>query len=302
MSLTADKVTAASVLPGVAPTLEPPGRSRHKLRLSLMVGLVLIVSPIVGSIVGRVFVDRQAVTIFAYEQLLRPSSAHLLGTDGQGRDVLASLVYGLLPTFEIGLVAAAVGVIVGTVLGVVSGYQGGAVDSVIRGFTDVLLCIPSFAVLVVAAALWGSLQVSTLGLMIALLSWPLAARAVRAQILSLREGGFVVMSRLSNRSGAAIMFLEILPNMLPFVMATFVGLVSGSLLTAVGLQLIGLGPIGVTTLGSTLQSALSYGALSQGLWWWWAPPAILLVLLFLGLFMVSLSVDRISNRRLLGEE
>jgi peptide/nickel transport system permease protein len=285
-------------MPGVAPLVEHPAQSRRKLGLPLIVGIFLVLSPIIASLVGRLFVSRHGVAIFAYQPVLRPSSAHLLGTDGQGRDMVANLTYGLLPTFEIGLLAALVAVAVGTILGVVSGYVGGTVDGCIRGVTDVMLCIPGFAILVVAAALWGSLSVSTLGLMIALLSWPLAARAVRSQILSSREGGYVVMNKLSNRSAAAIMFLEILPNILPYIMATFVGLVAGSLLTAVGLQLIGLGPIGVITLGSTLQSALAYGALSQGLWWWWAPPAAVLVLLFLGLFLVSLSVDRISNRRL----
>lgn len=298
MSATVDKAGAAA-LPGLDLTLDQPGRTRRGVGLTLIVGLFLVLAPIVGSLIGRAFVTRQSVSIFAYQPVLHPSSAHLLGTDGEGRDMLGGLIYGLLPTFEIGLVAAAVGVTVGTVLGVASGYLGGAVDSVIRGVTDVMLCIPSFAVLVVAAALWGGLSVFVLGLIIALLSWPLAARAIRGQILSMREGGFVVMSRLSNRSSPAIMFLEILPNMLPYVMATFVGGVSGSLLTAIGLQLIGLGPIGVITLGSTLQSALGYGALSQGLWWWWAPPTVVLVLLFLGLFMVSLSVDKISNRRLI---
>ena len=298
MSATLDKVSAPP-LPGIAPTVQTPAQSRRKLGLPLIVGLFLVLSPIIASLIGRLFVAGRGVAIFAYQPVLRPSSSHLLGTDGQGRDMVANLIYGLLPTFEIGLVAALVAVAVGTTLGVVSGYIGGMVDGCIRGITDVILCIPGFAILVVAAALWGSLSVSTLGLMIALLSWPLAARAVRAQILASREGGYVVMNKLSNRSAAAIMFLEILPNILPYIMATFVGLVAGSLLTAIGLQLIGLGPVGVITLGSTLQSALSYGALSQGLWWWWAPPTVVLVLLFLGLFLVSLSVDRISNRRLL---
>jgi peptide/nickel transport system permease protein len=88
--------------------------------------------------------------------------------------------------------------------------------------------------------------------------------------------------------------------MLPYVMSTFVGLVSQALLTAIGIELLGLGPVGVTDLGTTLGSAITYGAVSQGLWWWWVPPAAVLVLLFLGLFTISLTVDRISNPRLGG--
>jgi peptide/nickel transport system permease protein len=261
-------------------------------------GLLLTLGPLAASLVARLFVSRHDLVLFAFSTGLEPSSAHPLGTDGQGRDLFASVVYGVLPTFEVGLLAGLVGVAIGTVLGVVAGYQRGVADSAIRLLSDVMLGIPPFAVLVVIAALFGTLPVVWLGLAIAFLSWPLPARAIRSQVLSLREQGFVVMNRLSNRGSFAIMFLEILPNMLPYVMATFVGLVSSGLLIAIGLELLGLGPIGVTTLGATIQSALNYGAISQGLWWWWAPPTVLLVMLFLGLFLISLTVDRISNPRL----
>jgi peptide/nickel transport system permease protein len=117
-------------------------------------------------------------------------------------------------------------------------------------------------------------------------------------VLTLREQPFIVMSRLSNRSGIGIMFGEILPNVLTLVTATLVGAISGALLVAIGLQLLGLGPAGVPTLGLTLQTAISGGALSQGLWWWWSAPTVLLILLFLGLFVTSLVVDEIANPRL----
>jgi peptide/nickel transport system permease protein len=84
-------------------------------------------------------------------------------------------------------------------------------------------------------------------------------------------------------------------------MSTFVGLVSQALFTATALELLGLGPVGVNDIGTTLGSAVTYGAVSQGLWWWWAPPAIVLVMLFLGLFMISLTIDQISNPRLGGQ-
>jgi peptide/nickel transport system permease protein len=299
MNATAETASAVASAAGVG-LQSPRSNSRARLGLGLACGVLLALGPLAASWIARPFVSHHQVLLFAYDVTLRPSSAHLLGTDGQGRDVVATLVYGITPTLEIGLLAGVIGVIIGTVVGVVAGYVGGSVDAIIRTFSDVMLCIPAFALLVIIAALFGTLSVTWLGIAIALLSWPLPARAIRSQILSLREQNFVVMSKLSNRSGLSIMFLEILPNMLPYVMATFVGLVSFGLLTAIGLELLGLGPIGVVDLGSMIQSALTYGALSQGLWWWWAPPAILLVCLFLGLFFLSLTVDRISNPRLAG--
>jgi peptide/nickel transport system permease protein len=299
MSATLENVPPVGVAAGAGLRV-PPAKSRARFGLALACGFVLALGPLVASWIARLFVSHHGVLIFAYGVTLRPSSAHVLGTDGQGRDVFATLVYGITPTLEIGLLAGLIGVFIGTVVGVTAGYIGGTVDAAVRLGSDVMLGIPAFPLLVVIAALFGTFSITGLGIAIALLSWPLPARAIRSQILSLREQGFVVMSRLSNRSRLSIMFLEILPNMLPYVMATFVGLVSGGLLTAIGLELIGLGPLGVVDLGAMIQSALNYGAISQGLWWWWAPPALLLVLLFLGLFLISLTVDRISNPRLAG--
>jgi peptide/nickel transport system permease protein len=287
----------------VAPPLQPVQRRGRGALLrmlrspSLVAGLLLALGPLAAALVAQHFIDRSGLGIFSTDPRLHPSASHLLGTDGSGRDLLTSMVYGLPPTLEIGLIAGLVGVVVGTVLGILAGYLGGVADAVIRTVTDVLLGIPPFALLVVTAALVGTLSLRWLAVVIALFSWPLPARAMRSQILALREQGFVVMSRLSNRSAPAIMFFEILPNLFAYVSATFVGMVSSALLIAVGLQLLSLGPANVSTLGLTLQTALSNGALSEGLWWWWLPPTVALVMLFIGLFLISLAVDQIANPR-----
>jgi peptide/nickel transport system permease protein len=146
----------------------------------------------------------------------------------------------------------------------------------------------------------GQTSLKTMGLIIALFAWPFAARAVRAQVLALREQPYVMVSKLSRRTNAEIMFLELLPNLLPYLMATLLGAISTAILTAVGLQLIGLAPVGTPTLGLMLQSAFQAGALSQGIWWWWGPPAATLALLFLGLFLTTAALDRVANPRLRG--
>jgi peptide/nickel transport system permease protein len=271
---------------------------RARLSPLLVLGVVLVFGPLVATFVARLFVSRHGLQIFAYDPSRAPSSAHLLGTDSSGRDVLTSIVYGTAPTYEIGVIAGAAGTVLGTITGIVAGYYRGAADAVVRGIGDMLLGIPVLAMLIVIGAIVGSISIEGLALTIALFSWPLPARAIRSQVLTLREQPFIVMSRLSNRSGIGIMFGEILPNVLTLVTATLVGAISGALLVAIGLQLLGLGPAGVPTLGLTLQTAISGGALSQGLWWWWSAPTVLLILLFLGLFVTSLVVDEIANPRL----
>jgi peptide/nickel transport system permease protein len=193
-----------------------------------------------------------------------------------------------------------VATVIGTVAGIVSGYLRGLADTAVRGVTDVMLGIPPLAMMIVIGALIGSLSLRWLAFAIGLLTWPLTARAIRSQVLALREQPFVLMSRLSNRSAPAIMFLELLPNVLALVIASLIGVVSGGLAVAVGLQLLGIGPTDVTSLGLTLQEAITRGSVSQGLWWWWAPPAAILVTFFVGLFLTSLAVDEIANPRLKG--
>jgi peptide/nickel transport system permease protein len=279
---------------------------RHRLiRLRghwpLVIGLVLVLTPLALSFAARLFLVSPADTrLAAYPLGQHPSWEQPLGTDNLGRDMLAVVLYSTPPTVEIGLIAGIVATAFGTMLGLLSGYYRGWIDWLVRGATDVALGIPSLLVLVVIAALLGQTSLTTMALIIALFAWPFSARAIRAQVLALREQPYVMLSKLSRRNNVEIMGLEILPNLLPYLMATLLGAISTAILTAVGLQLIGLGPVGTPTLGLMLQSAFQAGALSQGIWWWWGPPAATLALLFLGLFLTSVALDRVANPRLKG--
>jgi peptide/nickel transport system permease protein len=292
------ELLSQSAPPAVAP--EPARRARLRVRWDarLVLGLVFLLGPLLASLVARVIVSRHGTEIFAYGPSLRPSADHLLGTDGSGRDVLAVMIYSTGPTLELVLLSGLVSTTLGVSAGLVSGYLRGLPDTLTRGVADIMLGIPPFAMLILIASVLGRMSLVEMALIIAVFSWPLVARAVRSQVLSLREQPFVTISRLSNRSAPAIMAFELLPNLLAFIVATFVGAVSGALAIAIGVQLIGLGPIDTQTLGLALQNSLSAGALSQGLWWWWLPPTLILILFFVGLFLLSLVVDEIANPRL----
>jgi peptide/nickel transport system permease protein len=264
----------------------------------LVLGLGLAAAILLFAPVGSWFVDEAATQLGAGGFAEAPSRSHLLGTDTTGRDMLAMMVYSTSPTIQIGLVAGLAATIVGVVLGLVSGFYRGPVDTLIRGVSDVVLTIPALAVLIVLAAFLQTSGVVSMGLIIAEFAWPWTVRAVRSATLTMRELGFVSMARLSGRNGPQILFLELLPNLLPYVMATFVAAVSGAILVAVGLQLLGLGPIDVLTLGLILQYSFEYGAIVRGMWWWWGPPTVLLVLLFIALFLISMSLDELANPRL----
>lgn len=274
---------------------------RHLTQPVLVAGLLLVLGPLIASYIARAFVSRHGIDVLAASPSLAPSSRHLLGTDVSGRDIFTSLVYGTVPTYEIGLIGGAAGTALGTIVGLVAAYFGGVVDTFLRGIADVFIGIPPIAILIVVTVLYRISSVAVLGLLIAAVGWPLGARGIRSQVLSLRERPFVVMARLSGRNAPGIMFAEIFPNVSALVGANLVGGIFGSLGTAIALQLLGLGPTTVPSWGLTLQTAITGGALSQGLWWWWVSPAALLIVLFLGLFCLTLAVDAFANPRLRGD-
>jgi peptide/nickel transport system permease protein len=262
------------------------------------IGLSIVMVMLLVCIISWSFVDFKLTRIGAVSLTQPPSLSHLLGTDTSGRDIFALLVYGIPNTLTIGLVAGAVGTLMGIGLGLASGYYRGPLDTVIRSAADIQLMIPILVVLILIATFFRELSLGTLGVLIALFSWAWPTRTIRAQTLSLRERRFVDLARASGTSDLRIMFEELLPNMLPYIGASFVSAVSGGLLVSIAIQVIGLGPQRIPTLGMMLYWALYNAAVIRGLWWWWFPPVVVLILTFVGLFLITMGLDEIGNPRL----
>ena len=230
----------------------------------------------------------------------QPSWEHPLGTESSGRDMLAVMIVGTPRSLRVGLIAAAVGVGIGIILGFTAGFLGGWVDSVIRTLADAAITIPSLAVLIVIAAYVKQINPENMALLLAALSWAGPTRLLRAQVLTLRERGYVSMARLSGASTFDIMFREMMPNLLPYIASSFTGNVSGAILAATGLEVLGLGPTRLPTLGMTIFNAISAAAILRGMWWWWGIPIIALIWIFTGLFQITIGLDEIANPRLRG--
>jgi peptide/nickel transport system permease protein len=288
---------AGTELVAAPPVLERRAVRRWRRR-RLVLGAGIVLALLAASLLARVAVGHGRTDVLAFDPSLAPSTRHLLGTDASGRDVLAAMVYATAPTLALALLAGVAATVVGTAAGLVAGYLRGPLDAIVRGLCDVLIAIPAFAMLVLVAAIMGRPSLVGVGLLIALFGWPSVARTVRAHTLTMRDAPFVAIGRLSNRSGAAIMAFELLPNMLALIAALLVSVVTGALAMAVGLGLVGLAPADARTLGTVLQDALTSGALSQGLWWCWVPPAATLIVFFVGLFLVSLAIDEVANPQL----
>jgi peptide/nickel transport system permease protein len=231
-----------------------------------------------------------------------PTWEHPMGTESNGRDMLAVLLVGAPRSLAIGLIAASVGMLIGIILGFTAGYMGGWVDAVIRTLSDSIIVIPALAVLIVIAAYVRTVSIESMALLLALFAWPAPTRYIRAQVLSMRERGYVNMARISGASSFDIMFKEMMPNMLPYLAASFTGNVSGAILAASSLEALGLGPTRIPTLGMTIFYAIRAAAILRGMWWWWGPPILILIILFTGLFLMNVGLDEIANPRLRGKK
>ena len=228
-----------------------------------------------------------------------PSWQYLLGTDTHGRDLLAVVIRGAGFTLRIGFLAGTISLGIGMILGFLSGYYGGLVDTVIKGTADVLLTMPALAILVVIAAMIpGEMSLDVMILIVASLSWMLPTRAIRAQVLIMREQAYIQVARLSGMNNLEVIVKELMPNLLPYLAASFVAATAGAVLALIGLEALGLGPQAIPTLGMTIYWAISYAAIVRGMWWWWAPPAVIIAALFVGLFLLTAGLDEIANPRL----
>lgn len=268
----------------------------------LTIGALLLGALVTSGVVGPLIVGQGGLQLGAAPFGKPPTADHLLGTDTFGRDLLTMLLHAIVPSLGVGLIAGGVGMFIGAILGLWAGYQRGLIDEIVRTAADVAMTIPSLVILIVIASFVRATSLSLIALIIALFSWPFPTRTVRAQTISLREQPFVLLARLSGLSAWQIILFELAPNLLPYVMAGFVGAVNGGILAAVGLQLLGLGPRDVATLGSMLEEAFRAGGLVRGFWWWWAPPTIILAILFIGLLFISMGFDEIANPRLRGSK
>jgi peptide/nickel transport system permease protein len=303
--MTTTTATAATASVPAAPVFHQPPRrvliARYLRRnKSLAVGLGIVLFLALFTVVGTLTID---TTKRAYPLAVKtkqpPSVEFPLGTDWYGRDLLAAMVRGLWQTAIIGLLAGAVATAIGVVLGFISAYYGGAVDRIITGICQVLQPIPAFLIQVIVASSIDkrSVTIYTMALVIVLLAWMGPTLVIRSQVLSMKERQFVSVAKLSGMSNLEIIFKELLPNLLPFIAASFVGAVFGALFASFGLSVLGLGPLREPLIGNTIYFSQQQSAIFNGWWWWPLWPILALVLIFSALTLINIGLDEIANPR-----
>lgn len=202
--------------------------------------------------------------IDAYRVLLPPSAEHWFGTDELGRDVFTRVIYGARISLKVGFVSVGIAVVIGTVLGLVSGFYGGMVDTITMRFVDIMLCFPTFF-LILAVIAFLEPSIWYIMAIIGLTGWMGVARLVRAEVLSLRERDFVLAARALGASDVRILFRHILPNAVSPVLVSATLGVAGAILTESALSFLGIGVQPPTpSWGNILTSGKDY---IEFAWW-----------------------------------
>ena len=238
-------MNATQSLPAAGITPAPRPRRAALLRLIsrqplLFLGLLLVGGMTIASLFAPLLAPYAPNDMDLDAILAAPSAAHWLGTDALGRDVLSRLLYGGRVSLWVGFVAVGISVSIGATLGLISGYFRGLVDECVMRLVDIMLCFPSFFLILAVIAF---LEPSLFNIMvvIGLTSWMGTARLVRAETLTLRERDYVASARLSGAGLARILFLHILPNALPPVLVSATLGVAGAILVESSLSFLGLG-------------------------------------------------------------
>jgi peptide/nickel transport system permease protein len=226
-----------------------------------------------------------------------PSLTHVLGTSGQGQDMLALTVAGARTTLAIGFGAGLLVVALGALLGTAAGYFGGLVDEALSLIINVFLIVPGLPLMVVIAAYLPAGRL-TMAAALVVTGWAWSARVFRAQTLALRGTDFVAAAIVTGESAWRIITREILPNMSALLVSAFIGATVYAIAAQVGLEFLGLGDLSAVSWGTSLYWAQSESALLTGSWWTFVPAGLCLGLVGFALALVNGALDEVADPRL----
>jgi peptide/nickel transport system permease protein len=293
----------APVAPTGAPSvMHAPGRRVEFLHFALRnwkfgLGLGCVLLFLALALLGPSLTDHTPLE-FSGPTEQPPSADYWFGTTSFGQDVFAQFVHGLRASFLVGAVGGGIAFAIGAAVGFTAGYRGGWADEILNMLTNVVLVIPTLAVLIIVAAYINVHSYATEAVLIGATSWPWAARAVRAQTFSLKTRDFVDMARLSGRSPRQIIVGEIAPNMSSYLLMMFILLFGGAILIGASLDFLGLGPSQSMSLGLMMNNAFLSSALLLGSWWWFVPPGLGIIAVVGGLYVMNVGLDEVFNPRL----
>ena len=272
----------------------------RNLPLKAKIGVWLFVFFVLAAIIGPEVAPYDPSYANPDPALLQahPSAQHLLGTTQTGQDVLSQLLIGIRLTIELALIVGVIAGALSVIVGVTSAFLGGFWDELLSLLSNVFLVIPALPLLIL---LLGYLpqkgQWSTI-IVLSILGWPWGARVIRAQTLMIRNRDFVAAARESGEKSWRIIALDIIPNEISLIAASFVNTVLYAIGASVALAFVGLSDLNTWSLGTILYWAQSQQALQLGAWWWFAPPGLAVALIGTSLVLLNTGMDELGSPRL----
>jgi peptide/nickel transport system permease protein len=263
----------------------------------LKVGLAVVLFFLILTFVGPLFTD-YPWRAYIGPPSQSPSSEYWFGTTTFGQDVYTQFVLGLRATFLVGVIGGGIATFIGVIVGFTAGYRGGIIDELLNMVTNIVVVIPTMAILLIIAAYLKVRGILIESIFIGFTAWPWAARAVRAQTFSLSSRDFVDLARMSGMKPLKIIFKEIAPNMMSYLLMTFILQFGGAILIAATLDFIGLGPTNAISLGLMMNNAVLWGALQFGIWWWFIPPGLAIMAIVGSLYIMNIGLDEVFNPKL----
>ncbi len=232
------------------------------------------------------------------EQLAPPSGEFWLGTDENGRSVLAVLAWGARASLTVGLAASLISMLLGTLIGIGSGHYRGFFGGLLQRLTDWFLVIPFIPLVVVLAAVLGQRGLGVIVLVLGMTSWPGTARLVRAQTLSVEGRPYLERAKVLGGSDWHQMSRHVLPNVMPLVLANTTLTVALVILSETTLAFLGLGDPFLDSWGTMLDKATDAGAASTGAWWYLLPPGICVIFVVLAFTLIGRALEAVLDPRL----
>ena len=267
---------------------------RYKKNRAAVMGLIIVACTSFVALTAPFLTPYGPIQTSTGVPLIPPTIDHPLGTDSLGRDIFAGIVYGARTALTVGLLASGIAAGIGTLVGMISGYHGGKVDDVLMRITESFIIIPVFFMAMVLMAFLGQ-SISNVILVIGVLSWPLVARLVRADFLSLREREFVKAARMDGATKSDIMVREILPSVTPTIIVASTLQIASAILYEASLSFLGLGDANVASWGVMLKYAQPY--IYQA-WWLIVFPGLAITILVLALNEMGDGLNDALNPRL----
>jgi peptide/nickel transport system permease protein len=227
-----------------------------------------------------------------------PTVEHVFGTTKMGRDVYTQFVWGSRTSISVGFATGIAITILGTAIGLIAGYVGGRTDAMLDLATNAVLVIPNIPLLILLASFAGTVGPLSIMTIIALTSWPWGARMTRSQTLALRNRDFVTAAKMIGEPRWRIIFVELLPNLLPLIGINLVGSIIYAIVAQTTLEYLGFGDPLLVSWGTMLYNAQNSSAIILGAWWDIGAPAAGIALIGLGLALVNFTFDEIANPQL----